>query len=120
MSEPIVVTGVVESDGVKWEESKARDTMRACAVGPGVYDVRVEFRRRPDPPVKVKWPDWLPDIARVWVSSYSDGFRSVSILRREAWMVVSSCDPGTFGIWPANESRIARNVDGYVVLEKCE
>lgn len=76
------------------------------------------------PPPRVPWP-W-PDVNRVKLGRMVEGYpRSREVLiwagsHWISWFVDREHTLDGCGTWPANESRIAINDCGFVLLEKCE
>jgi hypothetical protein len=96
---------------------------RLSDVPDGRYRVRSEWVRIPDPkPERVKWP-W-PDVSRVKIGpleGYPSKARQVLIWGGSHWIpwfVDREHVLDSFGTWPANESRIAENDNGFVKLSE--
>lgn len=79
-------------------------------------EYRVTVRVEPLPE-RVKWP-W-PDVSRVRVGPRCiDGHRNTLILTDAGWSLAWAIEKDLFGTWPANESRIASNDNGFVKLSE--
>lgn len=93
-----------------------------CGVDIGMWletvsqSARVTVRVEPLPE-RVKWP-W-PDVSRVRVGPRCiNGHRNTLILTDAGWSLAWAIEKDLFGTWPANESRIAENDNGFVKLSE--